>query len=90
MKKAYYQACIWRANPNKAQIIDENQFSLMSVSIAYSYCYTKPKTTTGHGSRYQGISLVGNCGVGPFTIKQFSRHINLNQSTIFHENDEAD
>jgi len=71
-------------------VIGEDQFNPMSKEIAHDCNYTKPSTNTCHGARPADISAVGNAGVGPSNIKQFTRHSKIEQSTTYHECDEAD
>ena len=62
----------------------------MAKEIAFDCNYSNPSTNTGHGARRCGISAVGNSGAGPSTVKTFTRHTNLNQSTTYHESNEED
>ena len=57
--------------------IGETQFNLMSKTVAHDCNYTNVSTNTGYGAQYCGISAVGNAGVGPSTVKQFTRHTNI-------------
>ena len=86
----YGKSCPWRANPHRSQVIGKTQFSPMSKEIAFDCDYTNPSTNTGHGARRCGISAVGNSGAGPSTIKQYTRHAQIDQSTTYRESDEAD
>ena len=62
----------------------------MAKEMAVDCNYSDPSTNTGHGARRCGISAVGNSGAGPSTVKTFTRHTNLNQSTTYHESNDAD
>ena len=71
-------------------VIGKHKFNPMLKAVALACGYTNHKTNTGHGARRCGISAVGNYGAGPSTVKQYTRHFNLDQSTTYHESDEAD
>ena len=71
-------------------VIGKTRFNPISKAVAHDYNYKNASTNTGHGTRRCGISPVGDSGAGPFTVKIFARHTNLNQSTTYHESDEVD
>jgi len=89
-KKTHGNSCTWRANPHKSQVIGKNQFNRMSKGQARDCGYDNHETNTGHGARRCGISAVGNSGAGPSTVKTYTRHTNLNQSTTYHKSNEED
>ena len=62
----------------------------MSEAVAHDCNYTNALTNTGHGARHCGISAVDNSCTGPSTVKKFTCHTNIDQSTTYHESNEVD
>jgi len=89
-KKTYDKLCTWRANPHKRKVIGKHQFIPMSKAVTFDCGYTNPSMNTDHGARHCGIFAVGNVGVGPSTVKQFTCHTKIDRSTTYHESDDAD
>ena len=74
---------MWRANPNKTQIIGLYQFYIWSIEIAWACGYDNYKTNTGHGGRDLGISFVANFGCSISTLKTFACHTRLEQTARY-------
>ena len=90
MEENIWPILFLRANPNRSMVISEHQFNPMNKEVAHDCDYTNPSINTGYDARRLGIFTVGSSGAGPSTIKQFTHHSKIDQSTTYHESDEVD